>query len=144
MKQTKLKPWVRWMYLACSVIWLVNLVVRLSNYFRRLGRGVPPEQLAQARLDCIIAGLIVVLWLVAFFAWRMDQKKPAAWLVRLVLMAAVTAAWVATHPLAAAGGYPPFFWWTILAVLAGVTLYGAWRYIDLKRKMRSSEKDEII
>ena len=48
MKQTKLKPWVRWLYLASSVIWLVNLVVRLSNYFRRLGRGVPLEQLARA------------------------------------------------------------------------------------------------
>ena len=33
MKQTQRKPWVRWMYLACSAIWLVNLVVRLSNYF---------------------------------------------------------------------------------------------------------------
>ena len=64
MSQKKDKPWVRWLYLACAVIWLVNLAVRLSNYLQRLGRGVPPEQLARARFDCITAGLIVVLWLV--------------------------------------------------------------------------------
>ena len=42
MSQKKDKSWARWLYLACAVIWLVNLAVRLSDYFRRLVRGVPP------------------------------------------------------------------------------------------------------
>ena len=144
MKEIERKPWVRWLDLTCAVIWLINLIRKLSNYFQQLDRGAPPERLTDARLDCMIAGFIAVMWLVSFFVWRMDQRKPAAWLVRLIFMAAVLAGWAATYPLASASGYPPFFWWTILAVLAGITLYGVWKCCALKRKMISSEEDEII
>ena len=102
------------------------------------------ERLADAQFDCVTAGFLTVIWLVSFCIWRMDQKKPVAWLVRLILMAAVLAGWAATYPLSLASGYPPFFWWTILAVLAGITLYGVWKCFAVKRKMISSEEDEII
>ena len=130
MKEIECKPWVRWLYLAWAVIWLINLICKLSHYFQQLDQGVSMERLADARFDCLTAGFITVIWLVSFCIWRMDQKKPVIWLVRLILLTA--------------SGYPPFFWWTILAVLAGITLYGVWKCFALKRKMISSEEDEII
>ena len=142
MSQKKDKPWVRWLYLACAVIWLVNLAVRLSDYLQRLGRGVPPEQLARARLDCIIAGLIVVLWLVAFLTWRMDQKKPAAWLVRLLLMAAVLVGWVVIYPLMAAGGFDQLLWWTALVVMLAVALYLGWKCWSTWKQTKSPTQDQ--
>ena len=130
MKEIECKPWVRWLYLAWAVIWLINLICKLSHYFQQLDQGVSMERLADARFDCLTAGFITVIWLVSFCIWRMDQKKPVIWLVRLILLTV--------------SGYPPFFWWTILAVLAGITLYGVWKCFALKRKMISSEEDEII
>ena len=85
-----------------------------------------------------------MIWLFDFCAWRMDQKKPMFWLVRLIFLAVLFAGWTATYPLMTASGFSRFFWWSILAVLAGVTIYGIWTCFALKRKMRSSEEDEII
>lgn len=144
MKEIERKPWVRWLYLAWAVIWLINLICKLSHYFQQLDQGVSMERLADARFDCLTAGFITVIWLVSFCIWRMDQKKPVIWLVRLILLTVLFVGWAVTYPLAAASGYPPFFWWTILAVLAGITLYGVWKCFALKRKMISSEEDEII
>ena len=144
MKQREGKTRIRWLDLTCAVIWLINLAARLSDYLQLLDRGAPPERLADARFSCVIAGFVAVMWLISCFVWRMDQKTPAARLVRLIFPAAALAGWAVTYPLATASGYPPFFWWTILAVLAGVTIYGVWNYFALKRKMRSSEEDEMI
>ena len=60
MKEIERKPWVRWLDLTCAVIWLINLIRKLSNYFQQLDRGAPPERLTDARLDCMIAGFIAV------------------------------------------------------------------------------------
>ena len=90
------------------------------------------------------AAFIAAIWLAGSFLLRLDRQRPLRWLISAAVLAAVTVAWAATYPLAEASGYPPFFWWTILAVLAGVTIYGIWKCFALKRKMRSSEEDEII
>ena len=134
----------RWLNLACMVIWLINFVLRLSNYFRRLGRGVPLEQLADARFDCVVAGFITVIWLFVFSVWRMDLKKPVAWLVRLIFLAIIFAGWAATYPLMTASGFPRTFWWLILAVVLSATVFFGWKYRSVKRQMKSHIQDEMI
>ena len=140
----KTGAWMKWLYLAWAMLWLINLAIKLSHYFRRLGRGVPLEQLTDARFDCVIAAFMAALGLVTFFLLHLPLQRLWSRIIGVALMAAVTAGWAVTYPLAEASGYPPFFWWTILAVLVGVTIYGIWKYLALKRKMRSSEEDEII
>ena len=144
MKETERKPWVRWLDLTCAVIWLINLICKLSHYFQQLDQGVSMERLADARFDCVIAAFMAALGLVTFFLLHLPLQRLWSRIIGVALMAAVTAAWAVTYPLAEASGYPPFFWWTILAVLAGITLYGVWKCFALKRKMISSEEDEII
>ena len=34
MKEIERKPWVRWLDLTCAVIWLINLICKLSHYFQ--------------------------------------------------------------------------------------------------------------
>ncbi len=101
MKEIERKPWVRWLDLTCAVIWLINLIRKLSHYFQQLDRGASTERLTDARLDCMIAGFIAVMWLVSFFVWRIGPEKAcrlagqtgAAW-------RRSSAAWAATYPLA--------------------------------------------
>lgn len=99
MKEIECKPWVRWLYLAWAVIWLINLICKLSHYFQQLDQGVSMERLADARFDCLTAGFITVIWLVSFCIWRMDQKKPVIWLVRLILLTVLFVGWAVTYPL---------------------------------------------
>ena len=134
----------RWLNLACMVIWLINFVLRLSNYFRRLGRGVPLEQLADVQFDCVATGFITVIWLFVFSVWRMDPKKPVAWLVRLIFLAVIFAGWAATYSLMTASGFPRTFWWLILAVVLSATVFFGWKYRSVKRQMKSHIQDEMI
>ena len=89
-----------------------------------------------------LAGLIVVLWLVAFLTWRMDQKKPAAWLVRLILMAAVLVGWAVTYPLMAASGFDQFLWWAALVVMLAVVLYLGWKCWSTWQQTKSPTQDQ--
>lgn len=134
----------RWLNLACMVIWLINFVLRLSNYFRRLGRGVPLEQLADAQFDCVATGFITVIWLFVFSVWRMDPKKPVAWLVRLIFLAIIFVGWAATYPLMTASGFPRIFWWLILAVVLSAAICVGWKYWTVRRQMKSHRQDEMI
>lgn len=41
MEQTEYKPWVRWLYLAWAMLWLINLAIKLSHYFQQLDQAFP-------------------------------------------------------------------------------------------------------
>ena len=93
MKEIERKPWVRWLDLTCAVIWLINLICKLSHYFQQLDQGVSMERLADARFDCVIAAFMAALGLVTFFLLHLPLQRLWSRIIGVALMAAVTAAW---------------------------------------------------
>lgn len=75
MKEIERKPWVRWLDLTCAVIWLINLICKLSHYFQQLDQGVSMERLADARFDCVIAAFMAALGLVTFFLLHLPLQR---------------------------------------------------------------------
>ena len=135
---------IRWLCLACAAVWLFNLAVCLNQYFQRLGRGIPPEELAPLRFECVKVGLLTAIWLLAFFLLSKGRKKPVGWLVRALLLTGLTVIWAALYPLAAAADYSAPLWFLELAVAAGTAVYCFWRYRHTCRTTRTQTQDEIV
>ena len=53
----KTGAWMKWLYLAWAMLWLINLICKLSHYFQQLDQGAPLEQLTDARFDCSLPPL---------------------------------------------------------------------------------------